>query len=122
MTKNKKLLSNNIRVVRESKTKTKILKTQDLLFRNIPKLLDSHKWKKSMKWGEFDLNWGRPLKSILTVFDKKTVNFQFYHIQSSNSTYIDSSFEEKKKIFKDFKDFSPPPPEIFKTVRKGGRG
>ena len=24
-----------------------------------------------MKWGEFDLNWGRPLKSILSVFDKK---------------------------------------------------
>ena len=24
-----------------------------------------------MRWGEFDLNWGRPLKSILAIFDKK---------------------------------------------------
>jgi glycyl-tRNA synthetase beta chain len=33
-----------------------------------------------MKWGEFDLNWGRPLKSILSVFDKKVINFKFHHI------------------------------------------
>ena len=30
-----------------------------------------------MKWGEYDLNWGRPLKSILSVFDKKVINFNF---------------------------------------------
>ena len=29
-----------------------------------------------MKWGNFDLNWGRPLKSILCVFDKKVVKFK----------------------------------------------
>ena len=56
------------------KTKTKILKTHDLFEEFIPKLLDGYQWKKSMKWGDFDLNWGRPLKSILSVFDKKTIN------------------------------------------------
>ena len=34
-----------------------------------------------MKWGEFDLNWGRPLKSILSVFDKKVINFNFHHLK-----------------------------------------
>ena len=58
-----------------------------------------------MKWGEFDLNWGRPLKSILSVFDKMIINFEFHHISSSNSTYIDKDFEEKKKIFKDFRTY-----------------
>jgi glycyl-tRNA synthetase beta chain len=58
-----------------------------------------------MKWGEFDLNWGRPLKSILSVFDKKLINFEFHHISSTNSTFIDKDFEEKKKIFKDFKSY-----------------
>ena len=58
-----------------------------------------------MKWGEYDLNWGRPLKSILSVFDKTIINFQFHHLSSSNSTYIDKDFEEKKKIFKDFKSY-----------------
>ena len=58
-----------------------------------------------MKWGEFDLNWGRPLKSILAIFDKKKLTFDFHHLSSSNSTFIDKEFEEKKKIFNDFKEY-----------------
>ena len=58
-----------------------------------------------MKWGEFDLNWGRPLKSILSIFDKKVINFEFHHLISSNSTFIDQDLEEKKKAFKDFKEY-----------------
>ena len=87
------------------KIKSKILKTHDLLMDFVPKLLESHQWKKSMKWGEFDLNWGRPLKSILSVFDKKVINFKFHHIYSSNFSYINKDFEDKKKIFTDFKSY-----------------
>jgi glycyl-tRNA synthetase beta chain len=87
------------------KTKSKSLKTHDLLTEFVPKLLESYQWKKSMKWGEFNLNWGRPLKSILSVFDKRVLNFEFHHISSSNLTFIDKDFEEKKKIFTDFKSY-----------------
>ena len=86
-------------------TKSKKLRVIDLLREIIPKLLDSHQWKKSMKWGEFDLNWGRPLKSILSVFDKKIIGFKFYHIFSSNWTFLDSNFENKKKVFTDFNSY-----------------
>ena len=84
------------------KTKSKLLKTNDLLIEFVPKLLENYQWKKSMKWGDYDLNWGRPLKSILSVFDKKIINFEFHNISSSNSTYIDKDFEEKIKNFTDF--------------------
>ena len=87
------------------KTKSKTLKTKDLLTEFIPKILRNYQWKKSMKWGEFDLNWGRPLKSILSIFDKKVINFEFHHLISSNSTFIDQDLEEKKKVFKDFKEY-----------------
>ena len=87
------------------RTKSKILKTNDLLTKFIPKILENYQWKKSMKWGHYDLNWGRPLKSILSIFDKKVINFEFHHISSSNSTYIDKDFEEKKIIFKDYKSY-----------------
>ena len=87
------------------KTKSRLLKTDDLLKEFVPKLLENYQWKRSMKWGEYDLNWGRPLKSILSVFDRKTINFSFHHISSSNSTYIDKDFEEKKRVFKDFKSY-----------------
>ena len=87
------------------KTKSEILKTHDLLTEFIPKLLDNYQWKKSMKWGDFDLNWGRPLKSILSIFDNKIVNFRFHHIYSSNSTYVDKDLEDIKKTFTDFKSY-----------------
>ncbi len=87
------------------KTKKKRLKTFDLLRENLPRIISEFKWKKSMKWGNFDLSWGRPLKSILCLFDKKVINFNLHHLKSSNSTFIDKDFEEKKKIFNDYNSY-----------------
>ena len=87
------------------KTPSKILNTSDLLKALIPKLLGSYQWKKSMKWGEFNLNWARPLKSILSVFDEKIIDFKFYHLTSSNRTFIDKDYEEKTGVFKNFKSY-----------------
>ncbi len=87
------------------KTPSKTLNTSDLLKDLIPKLLGSYQWKKSMKWGEFNLNWARPLKSILSVFDEKIIDFQFYHLTSSNRTFIDKDYEEKTGVFKNFKSY-----------------
>ncbi|MDB4344838.1 glycine--tRNA ligase subunit beta [Candidatus Pelagibacter sp.] len=86
--------------------KSKKLNTHNLLEELVPLVLQKIQWKKSMKWGEFDLNWGRPLKSILAVFDKKKLTFDFHHLTSSNSTFIDKEYEEKKKIFIDFKEYN----------------
>ncbi|MDC1045615.1 glycine--tRNA ligase subunit beta [Candidatus Pelagibacter sp.] len=88
------------------KTKSKKLNTQDLLEELVPLILQKIQWKKSMRWSDFSLNWGRPLKSILAIFDKKKLTFNFHHLTSSNSTFIDKEFEEKKKIFNDFKDYN----------------
>ena len=88
------------------KTKSKKLNTRDLLEEFTPLVLQRIQWEKSMRWGEFDLDWGRPLKSILAIFDKKKLNFKFHHLTSSNSTFIDKEFEEKKKIFTNFKEYN----------------
>ena len=39
------------------------------LEQNIPELLKNLIWMNSMKWGDNNLLWGRPLKSILAIFD-----------------------------------------------------
>ena len=83
----------------------KKIRTIDLLEENIPQMLEKISWKKSMKWGDFDLNWARPLKSILAIFDNKTLKFNYHHLKSYNSTYLDKEFEEKKKTFKNFKSY-----------------
>jgi glycyl-tRNA synthetase beta chain len=79
--------------------------TINLLEEYTPLILDKLHWKKSMKWGSYSLNWARPLKSILAVFDNKSLSFKFHHLTCSNTTFIDKEFEDKKKIFKDFKSY-----------------
>ncbi len=86
-----------------AKKPPKIIKIYDLLNENIPSILDKASWKKSMKWGDFELYWGRPLKSILAIFNNKNLTFKYHHIQSSNFTFIDKDFEDKTKIFNNFK-------------------
>ena len=85
------------------KKPSKKIKTIHLLEEYTPQILDEISWKKSMKWGNFNLNWARPLKSILAIFDNKILNFNFHHLQSSNTTFVDKEFEDKKKVFKKFK-------------------
>ena len=87
------------------KTKETKLKTSDLIKERLPKILIEFKWKKSMKWGSYNLNWGRPLKSILCIFDKKVINFSIGHLKSSNYTFLDKDFEERKKTFNDFNTY-----------------
>ena len=87
------------------KTKPTKLNTHELLEESIPLILQKIQWKKSMRWGEFDLNWGRPLKSILAIFDRKKLTFSFHHLVSSDTTFVDKEFEDNKKIFVDFKEY-----------------
>ena len=85
------------------KRASKKVSTVNLLEEYTPLILGKLQWKKSMRWGNYNLNWARPLKSILAVFDNKSLNFRFHHLISSNTSFIDKDFEDKKKIFKNFK-------------------
>ena len=81
------------------------IKTFDLFKDNIASLLLKISWKKSMKWGNHNLYWGRPLKSILALFDKKIIDFKLNHLQSSNKTFIDKDLEDDVKSFNEFKSY-----------------
>lgn len=58
-----------------------------------------------MRWGNYDLYWGRPLKSILAVFNNKKLLFNYYHLKSTDRTYLDKDYEEKLKTFKNFNSY-----------------
>ena len=85
---------------------TQKINTANLLRENLPNILSKITWNKSMKWGDHSLFWGRPLKSILSIFDGKKIDFNFYHLKSSNITFIDKELEEKTKIFSSFKSYN----------------
>ena len=82
-----------------AKIKGKEIYTEEELAKSIPKILNELYWKKSMKWSDHDLNWGRPLRSILGVFDNKILKFKFAHLESVNFTIIEQYGEMiQKKI------------------------
>jgi len=88
------------------KTSPSKIKTIDLFKENLASILEKISWKKSMKWGENEMYWGRPLKSILSVFGGSLIKFKFHHLESSNFTYIDKEFEDKTKKFNNFKEYN----------------
>jgi len=82
------------------KTKKETLDLQKLFATTVPEILQNLSWKKSMRWANHSLVWGRPLKSILSLFDKHIVNFNFHHLSSSNKVYVGSVQEEKQVSIK----------------------
>ena len=88
-----------------AKIKGKEINTEDDLTKSIPKSLNGISWKKSMKWSSYDLSWGRPLRSILAIFNKKHLKFKYGHLETVNFTLLEEDTEIKQKKIKDFKEY-----------------
>ena len=87
------------------KLPAKTLLTSDILRKKLSSILQTINWKKSMRWSDHDCFWGRPLRSIMCLLDNKVLDFSFFHINSSNSTYVNGPFEDKEVKIKNFKDY-----------------
>ena len=88
-----------------AKIKGREIQTADELAQSIPKFLSKISWKKSMKWSDHKLNWGRPLRSILSLFDDKHLKFSFEHLNSVNFTLIEEYSELKTKKVQNFNQY-----------------
>ena len=77
-----------------------------MLQKEIPEIISRLKWKKSMKWGEYNLYWGRPLKSIMALYENKVLKFKLGHLHSKNITFIDKDYENKTKSFKNYQTYA----------------
>lgn len=58
--------------------------TRNILSEKIPELIRSIPFKKSMRWGNGNLRFGRPIRWICAIFGKETVPFSIDGIESSN--------------------------------------
>jgi glycyl-tRNA synthetase beta chain len=86
------------------KSAKKIL-TENILTKLIPKVITSVNWKKSMRWSDHDLMWGRPLRSILAIFNNRHLKFNYHHLASTDGTVIVDNFIDKIKKVKNFKEY-----------------
>jgi glycyl-tRNA synthetase beta chain len=87
------------------KKSVKKIQTEDLLTKLIPKAIGSVSWKKSMRWSDHDLMWGRPLRSILSIFNNKHLKFDYHHLVSTDGIISVDNFIDKIKKVKNFKEY-----------------
>ncbi len=88
-----------------AKIKGKEINTEDELIRIIPKCLNEISWKKSMKWSDYNLSWGRPLISIMAIFDNMHLKFKFGHLDTVNFTILEQDVDIKHKKIRDFEEY-----------------
>jgi len=87
------------------KTQSQSILVEDLLKKIIPRTIASINWRKSMKWSDHDLMWGRPLRSIFARFNNKKLSFKIDHLETVDEIIIEQDLIVKTKKIKDFKDY-----------------
>ncbi len=87
------------------KTKSKEVETTDILKKVVVNSIASIKWKKSMRWADTDLFWGRPLRSIFAVYNNKLLHFSYAHLKSSDNIFIERDLDLKTKKIKNYDDY-----------------
>ena len=88
-----------------AKVKAKEISTDEELEKIIPQTLKDINWKKSMKWSDFEMNWGRPLISILAIFNEGLLKFNFAHLETVNFTMLETDDQIKQVKVKTFDDY-----------------
>ena len=58
-----------------------------------------------MRWADTDLLWGRPLRSILAVYNKKVLPFNYGHLKANEYTFIEKDLDIKSKKILNFSDY-----------------
>ena len=87
------------------KTQSQSILVENLLIKIIPQAISSINWKKSMKWSDHNLMWGRPLRSIFSRYSNKKIPFNYKHLDATDEVIIEQDLVTKTKKIKDFKDY-----------------
>ncbi len=87
------------------KTKAKEIQTSEIIKKIVLNSIATINWKKSMRWAETDLLWGRPLRSILSIYNGKKLPITYGHLKATDFTLIEKDLNIKTKKVTNFKDY-----------------
>lgn len=60
--------------------------TSELIAEFVPEIVRGFSWPKSMRWGDGDMRWVRPLHRVLCAFDGEVVDLDVDGVKSSDKT------------------------------------
>lgn len=75
--------------------------------KELEQLLRSFHWPKSMRWGDHDVHWVRPLQSLLCLFDEEVIPVSFGHLTAGNTTFGHRFLAPEAIIIKTVDDYIP---------------
>ena len=58
-----------------------------------------------MRWSNNDLHWGRPLRSIMAIYNGKILKFTYGHLNSKDFTIVEENSIEKSKKIHSFEEY-----------------
>ena len=80
-------------------------KTFDILKNGLPLILSNINWKKSMRWGDHQEKWIRPIKSIICMMENRTIPFCFAGVMSGKLSQGNYFYSKKKIKFENIETY-----------------
>lgn len=77
----------------------------DILSRSLPQIITSIKFKKSMRWGNNDIPFVRPIRWIVALFGGEVINFEICGVHSGRRSYGNYNVDIDGFEIKDSTDF-----------------
>lgn len=84
---------------------TQAIDTRALLSEIILKAISKYTWPKSMKWGNYDISWVRPLRNILCIFEGKVLSIKYGHLTANNTTFGHRFINPNLIVVRDFTEY-----------------
>ena len=81
--------------------------TAEVIAEAAPAILREFPWPKSMRWGDGDLRWVRPLKSVLCCFNDEIVPFEIGGVRSGDATQGHRRFSSAPIHARNFDKYVP---------------
>lgn len=78
---------------------------KEMLLTILNEILSSFSWPKSMRWGDKNIVWIRPLHNILCIFNSQVLPIEFGHLKANSVTYGHRFLSEGKIKIKDISDY-----------------
>ncbi len=93
----------------------------EILSEEIPIILSSIRWKKSMRWSSIEEKWSRPIRNILCVFNRKVLKFTFAGLNSNAYTFPNYHYSSKKIKCEDFEFYRKALDEHYVIIDRNDR-
>lgn len=77
----------------------------ELVAERLPELLARFPWPRSMRWGDGELRWVRPLHAVLCLFDGEVVRFRLGEVESGDTTFGHRFLAPERITVRDFADY-----------------